>query len=298
MDEDYYRNGGCQPDKAYFYSTGHEPDKGIAYDPITGKFIKIAARPPFQNYVLKALNGAGKGTPRCHYFSFDFMQQMLLVALNKSARVAPVEIRYLGRFFGKMLGKFFLYRIAPTSVYGLYCHNLEDAADAFEKVYNTAAAPNDKLKKANDLLFQMNSSLYNLRLPAAPRYNWNSSVQENYDPGEWCYVENNVVKSDNTSLQVNVPAARYARWNGMPPAPAGQNGFYLLNGIDFFITERLMAGARVLYAAIDVTIVKGEVRSGERYLYSSSNAFPRPIDKGCAEAIYCYSVTLGTWIFF
>ncbi len=168
-----------------------------------GKYHDDGKRPKFESWVSAEFPTTGfyEGAARCHYMSFYLIQDVLIKALNQYALKGKKEIfKSIIREFPGVLAA----RDDCDEVYKEYEDAMESAVEnvlgSIEK-YGTADFVQETfVKNMNKYLSCLNSCPYNLRFPQETTGDsgnqWNSSIQENYDPGEWgCFFDGQEISS-------------------------------------------------------------------------------------------------------
>lgn len=240
----------------------------IKYDGHTFSKCNIggSSRPNFDSEVYTYLSGEPR-RDRCHSLSFGIMQSFLINVMNYYGITDEglIAIEKFGRIFS----------IRKDCSFA----RLINALEVLKGIWRAEEVDITMLVDAlNKVLGTMNSITINLRYSSHPTVRegntWNRSVQENYDPKEWCYVENNTVWSDNNGSK-EIAASEYKPI--LVPDFAG-DGFYLLNQIDGLLLSRIYNLYRGMPEEAKARLCIASAHTGNyRFLFSSSNTVKLPL---------------------
>jgi hypothetical protein len=145
---------------------------------------------------------------------------------------------------------------------------------------------NDILDSANNLLYCLNSCLYNLRYGSE---SWNSSIGEAFDPECWAH----------TDAQGNFDSCHLGPGAGQPPnfpaVAVSPNSYYIYSASDNVRLDELenhtIGDTFYLYKAMSTT--------GMKFLYSSSNTFAIPFPSADDyDTAYYLDTATNAWVSF
>lgn len=236
---------------------------GIRYTK-SGFVRKANDRPQWKKRVTRALPGAWRSGDRCHYFSRELMEEYFVAILNGSSDVEEQH---------SLLFRFMWIFVSLDMQHGDF-----DLWVEWLVLYGKMRKENNIYRKTtiyNEILSEINSTVHNLRFPVlgSDGNRWNRSVNSNYDPGEWCYLANGTVISDNTGL-CDVDKQSYFSDLNMA-VPSEDQGFFLLNSTDHYILVKIMDLGVETHVSVSIASASVEVDSVEiPFLFSSNNQFP------------------------
>ncbi len=288
-DEAYYRETwfkegcGCLLNRKYDFEHGHIPkeDKkssagkftamptfGMQYDQI---FI-TGSRGSFSTIIINALpipRCSVGVNDRCHYISYGSICDGIANPINFYLR-GWANLQQVTDYFNELRNAVFLDNNGTQCDQIFYYGSATVVQEIREFLANylpSAIISNKYMKVrlvglANELIYQLNNSINNLRLADA---SWNHSIKAAYDPAQWYYVNKNFqIAGDNTMLHYTTPRVD----PNVPQFP--KEGIYLPNRNDgrrlWMLLKTAVHGGLYIYSGV-------QLHENYHFVYSSNNQF-------------------------